>query len=105
MSEDEIDDNLDEELFDKIGESMSRAERRKIKKRIKKMLTENISEHKHLFREARAKMKEPGFMAKAKDKSAWCMNGMHSRCNGFFVGSKHTPCQCECHNKDSIEKQ
>ena len=91
----------DGDLEEEFGKTMNRAERR----RIKKILKENISEHKHLFKEARKKMKEPGFMAMAKDKSAWCMNGMHSRCNGFFVGSKHTPCQCECHNKDSIEKQ
>ena len=101
MSEDEIDDNLDEELFNKIGESMSRAERR----RIKKMLKENISEHKHLFKEARKKMKEPGFMENAKGKSAWCMNNIHFKCQGHFTMSKKIPCQCECHNEDSIEKQ
>ena len=93
----ENDDDLEEEF----GKTMNRAERR----RIKKILKENISEHKHLFKEARKKMKEPGFMAMAKDKSAWCMNGLHFKCTGFFVGSKHTPCQCGCHTEDSIEKQ
>ena len=93
----ENDDDLEEEF----GKTMNRAERRKIKK----MLKENISEHKHLFKEARAKMKEPGFMWNAKGKSAWCMNNIHFKCQGHFTISKKILCQCECHNKDSIEKQ
>ena len=91
----------DGDLEEEFGKTMNRAERR----RLKKILKENISEHKHLFKEARKKMKEPGFMAMAKDKSAWCMNNIHFKCQGHFTMSKKIPCQCECHNEDSIEKQ
>jgi len=91
----------DGDLEEEFGKTMNRAERR----RLKKMLKESKVDYKHIFKEARKKMKEPGFMEKAKDKSAWCMNGMHFKCTGFFVGSKHTPCQCNCHNEDSTEKQ
>ena len=93
----ENDDDLEEEF----GKTMNRAERRKIKK----MLKDSNVNYKDIVKQAKTKMKEPGFMEKAKGKSAWCMNNMHFKCQDHFTISKKILCQCECHNKDSIEKQ
>ena len=93
----ENDDDLEEEF----GKTMNRAERR----RIKKMLKDSKVNYKDIVKQAKTKMKEPGFIWNAKGKSAWCMNNMHFKCQGHFTMSKKIPCQCNCHNEDSIKKQ
>ena len=79
--------------FDDIDKELNKEHMKELKSELKK----HKMKLKDLVKSAKKKMKEPGFMDNAKDKSAWCMNGMHYRCSGHFVSSKNELCQCPCH--------
>ena len=79
--------------FDDIDKELNKEHMKELKSELKK----HKMKLKDLVKSVKKKMKEPGFMDNAKDKSAWCMNGMHYRCSGHFVSSKNELCQCPCH--------